>query len=67
LSRVSILRDFCSMRVMMDSRFSSASGYAADEAIPPATGQRLAAACGSDWLLCTAARSAVRALELAGC
>jgi hypothetical protein len=55
------------MRVMMDSRFSSASGYAADEAIPPATGQRLAAACGSDWLLCTAARSAVRALELAGC
>lgn len=27
------------MRVMMASRFSSASGYAAEEAIPPATGR----------------------------
>jgi hypothetical protein len=33
LRRVSILRDFCSMRVMRASRFSSASGYAADEDI----------------------------------
>ena len=39
LRRVSILRDFCSMRVMMASRFSSASGYAAEEAIPTATGR----------------------------
>jgi hypothetical protein len=39
LRRVSIFRDFCSMRVMMASRFSSASGYAADEAILPGAGE----------------------------
>jgi len=37
------------MQVMMASRISSASGHAADEAIPPSTGGRLAAACGSGW------------------
>ena len=40
MRRVSIFRDFCSMRVMMASRFSSVSGYAADEAIPPAPATR---------------------------
>jgi hypothetical protein len=35
----SIVRDFSSMRVMMASGFLPTSGYAADEAIPPATGK----------------------------
>jgi hypothetical protein len=47
------LRDFCSMRVMMASRFSSASGYAADEAIPPATGRAGRVGSHLCWVLCS--------------